>query len=182
MYCTESGCEASSHFSYGKWTQKKNMIKLMPADPSATNFINKVERENTNSKEITVIVFDREGNNITDKVSIVQYVKNKGRYILDLDSSKTKRTDFIRGNSTIVLSSLRALFRQKFEINTDSSNLYKIYLTIPAGWNFHNNSDWDNSGTITLIKKTDRLVSTTADHFDDKGNLIPTEYIRQLSK
>jgi hypothetical protein len=31
-YCSESGCETSSHFSFGKWRMRKDTILFMPAD------------------------------------------------------------------------------------------------------------------------------------------------------
>jgi hypothetical protein len=180
-YCSESGCEASSYFSFGKWKQKNNVITLIPADPAKYNFIEKVESKTTNDNKLTVIVLDKAGNNITNKVLVGQYVEGKGMYPLSLDTSKAKRTDFKRNNSTIILTSLQRLFKQKIEIRTDSSNFYKIYLTIPEQWNFHENSVWESNGTFSLTKKNDRLFTIVPDHFDDKGNLVPSEYIRQVA-
>lgn len=178
-YCSESGCEASSHFSFGKWEQKKNIIKLTPVNPATFNVILKVEAEKTNDKNLTVSIFDRDGNNITSRINIGQAVEGKGIYGLSLDSSETKRTDFKRNNSRIVLTRLQRVFKQKLEIKVDSSNSYKIYLNVSAYWNFHNNSDWANDGEFSLIRTKDKLTSVVPVRFDDKGNLVPEEYILQ---
>ncbi len=178
-YCSESGCEASSHFSFGKWTQKKNTIKFIPVDPAKYKFISKVETSKTNDKKITVFIYDNRGNNITNRITVGQYVKNVGVYNMDLDSSQTKRTDLKRINGTIILKSLQRIFKQKIEINIDSSNIYKIYLNVSGQWNFHPNSEWNETSVFGLIKYKDKLISTRPDQIDEKGNLKPTEFIRQ---
>jgi hypothetical protein len=178
-YCSESGCEASSHFSFGKWTQKKNIIKFIPVDPNKYKFISKVDSSKTNDKNLTVIIYDNQGNNITSRITVGQYVKNAGVYNMDLDSSQTKRTGLKRTNSTIVLKSLQRMSKQKIEINIDSSNVYKIYLNISEQWNFHLNSDWDGTFIFSLIKNKNKLISPIPDQIDSKGNFKPSEYIRQ---
>ena len=178
-YCSESGSEASSHFSFGKWTQKSNIIKFTPVDPSKYILISRVETSKTTDKNITVIIYDNQGNNITKAISVGQYVKNIGVYNMDLDTSQTKKTDLKRTNGIIVLKSLQKLFKQKIEVTIDSSNVYKIYLNISGQWNLHTNSDWDETSIFSLIKSKDRLISTRPDQIDDKGNLKPTEFIRQ---
>ena len=178
-YCSERGCEASSHFAFGKWTQKNNLIKLIPADPTRYGLISKIERQKTNDNKLVVVILDKDGNNITNEVYVGQYVAGKGLYPLVIDSLKTSRTDLIRENSTLLLTSLQRLFKQKIEITRDSSNYFKIYLTISRYWNFSGNSDWDNDTEFSLIKKNDRLVTTKPTHFGDKGSPVPSEYVLQ---
>lgn len=179
-YCTEWGCEASSYFSFGKWTQKKDIISFIPADPANYSFVTKIESEKTVDKKLTVVFFDKDEINITEKIKAGQYDQGKGfQYSLDLDSSKTKRTDYIRPNSLIRLVTIQQSFNKNIEIRRDSLNLFKIHLNISGQWNFHSNSTWGDTGTFSLIKKNDRLLSLHPDHLDDKGKLVPTEFIRQ---
>lgn len=180
-YCTEHGCEASSFFSFGKWTQKQNTLKFIPADPTTFKPISKVETSTTNDSLLTVEVYDKKGNNITWQVTVIQHLKDNHRISMALDSAEKKRTCLKEANSTIVLGSLQKILKQKIQINTGHATLVKIYLNIPEKWNFHLNSRWDNDlYPFTLIKSKNKLTSTNPDQYDSKsGRFIPSEYIKQ---
>jgi len=178
-YCTEWGCEASSHFSFGTWTRKKNIIDFVPADSHKYNFISRVAASSGSENRLSVSFFDRQGVNITKWISAGQQATNGKLYSLDLDSTQTKRQDLIRPGGIIVLTSFQRLFNRQLEINTDSSTVFNIYLNISAKWNFHSNSVWDAASPFSLIVKDDKLISTRPDTFGDDGKITPKEYKRQ---
>jgi hypothetical protein len=178
-YCSESGCESSSHFSFGKWRMKKDTILFMPADLKEYKVIARVKTAKTSDKKITVILYDNQGVNITERIAATQYIKNLGFYAMDLDSSKTRRSDARRANGSIVLKALQRVFQQKIEIPIDSSSLYEVYLNLSNEWNFHSNSDWMDMSATRLLKRKDKLVSVRPDQIDEKGVLKPSEFIKQ---
>lgn len=177
-YCSESGCEASSRFSFGKWGQKKNIITFTPANTSIFNFIQKVEREPANGKYVSVSLFDKKGNNITSKIVVGQYVEGKGMYSMELDSTYTKRIGLKHDNALLVLTTLQRFTKQKLAIDMDSSGVYKIYLNISGDWNFNKNSTWEGSQTFSLIRNDNYLISKEPDRIDD-SKLVYSKYIRQ---
>jgi hypothetical protein len=179
-YCSESGCEASSHFSFGKWKMKKDTILFMPVVPSEYKVISSVKTSRTDDKRITVIIYDNQGVNITKRIKTTQFVKKVGFYSMDLDSSQTRRSDARRVNGSIVLNTLQRIFRQDIDMPTDSSNVYEIYLNISYQWNFHGNSDWLETGGLRLIRSKEKLVSVRPDQFDEKGLLKPSVFIKQV--
>jgi hypothetical protein len=178
-YCSESGCESSSHFSFGKWGMRKDTILFLPADLKEYKVIARVKTTKTSDKKITVILYDNEGVNITERIAATQYIKNLGFYAMDLDSSKTRRSDARRANGSIVLKALQRVFQQKIEIPIDSSSLYEVYLNFSNEWNFHGNSDWMDMSATRLLKRKAKLVSVRPDQIDDKGVLKPSEFIKQ---
>jgi len=177
----EWGCEGSSHFSQGRWTQSKETLSFTPAKPASMNFIDKVEREKTNDKKITVMVFDKAGKNITRGIKIGQYLSGKGMYLFELDSAGNSKSEWQRGEAKIILISLSRALGKRIEIGSDGSSLYKFYLNIPADWNLQINSEWDDRGVFTLTKKQEQLYSAP-DHFDEKGKLVPTVYSLTLDQ
>jgi hypothetical protein len=177
-YCSESGCEASSHFSFGKWSQKKNIITFTLANTSTFNFIQKVEREPANGKYTSVSLFDKKGNNITSKIVIGQYVEGKGMYSMELDSTYTKRTGLKHVNALLVITTLQRFTKQKLAIDMDSSGVYKIYLNVSGDWNFNKNSTWEGNQTFSLARKDNYLISKEPDRIED-GKLVNSKYVMQ---
>ena len=157
----------------------KDTILFMPADLKEYKVIANVKTTKTSDKNITVILYDKQGINITERILATQYIKNLGFYDMDLDSSHTRRSDARRANGSIVLKALQRVFKQKIEIPVDSSTLYEVYLNLSAEWNFHGNSDWMDMSATRLLKRKDKLVSVRPDQIDEKGVLKPTEFIKQ---
>lgn len=133
-YNYERGCEASSHFSFGKWTHKKDTIWFNETDKKIFRVIKNYSSKKVDNKNLSVKIFDINGQNITDKLSVGQFVNGKGTYNLDLDSRKTLRMDFKRDSGIIVIKSLQKLLEQRIEIQTDNSNYYEITLNISKDW------------------------------------------------
>lgn len=180
-YCSESGCEASSHFSFGKWRTRKDTIIFMPVIPADYKVISKVKTSRTDDKRITVVIYDNQGVNITKRIKTTQFVKKVGFYSMDLDSSQTRRSDARRVDGSIVLNTLQRIFRQDINIATDSSNVYEIYLNLSSQWNFQSNSDWLETNGLRLIRSKDKLVSVKPDQFDANGHLKTSVFIKQVN-
>jgi hypothetical protein len=179
-YNCERGCEASSHFSFGSWTQKKDTILFKEANSKKFKVIKDYTSKKTDNKNLSVKIFDNKGQNITDRISVGQYVKGKGTYNLDLDSTKTTRFDFKRDSGIIIIKSLQNLLGQRIEIQTDDSNYYEITLNVSKDWIYHSNSDWGGNGDFKLLKTKQGLSSLRPDSVDEKGNFIKTVFKQQL--
>ncbi|MBN9295704.1 MAG: hypothetical protein J0I41_01780 [Filimonas sp.] len=176
-YCNESGCEASSRFSFGKWRQVKNNIQFTPSNPRTYNFISKVEKNRSDVDSIKVVICDRDGNNISDKVTLGLYVKDVGLFAMRWKEAEQEWSGIKRSNSVIQLLSFMYLFKQTIEIPmSDSANVYKVYLNF-SHWNFRNQSTWSNVNVFSLVKKKSKLVSPYPDVINKRGNLIPREYV-----
>jgi len=178
-YCIEGGCENHSSFSFGKWTQKNNTITFQPEQRETYKIISRVETSSGNDSKLTVIIYDNKGNNISSRVIAGQFKKNVGFYKMELDSTDTRYTDIRRQNTTITLKTLERLFKQRVEVITDSSNIYKIYLNIPGDWNFHYNSIWDNSPAFSVIKSKNKLTTVLPNGIEGDENSEKTTYIKQ---
>lgn len=179
-YCYESGCEASSHFSTGKWKMRKDTLLFFPVQPAGYRVIDTVVASRTADKKITVSLFDRAGINITSRVVTMHYVKDIGFYDMQIDSAQQQRSDVRRRNDAIVLRPLQRLFQQRLVIPIDSMhNHYEIRLNLSAQWLFQPASDWTDISGMKLLKRKEQLVSTRPDQIDDKGILRPTIFERR---
>lgn len=179
-YCYESGCEASSHFSTGKWKMRKDTLLFFPIQPAGYRVIDTVIASRTTDKKITVSIVDRTGINITGRVVAMHYVKDIGFYDMPPDSAQLQRSDVRRRNGAIVLRPLQRLFQQRLLIPVDSvHNHYEIRLHLSAQWNFQPASDWTDISGLKLLKRKEQLVSIRPDQFDEKGELRPTVFVRR---
>ncbi len=178
-YNCERGCEATSHFSFGNWAQKKDTIFFSETNHKKFKVIKGYNSKRVDSKNIAIKIFDIKGQNITDRISVGQYIRGKGTYNLDLDSTKTTRFDFKRDSAIIIIKSLQKLLEQRIEIQTDSSNYYEITLNISKDWIYHSNSDWGGNGDFKLLKTKQALTSLRPDSINDDGKLVKMIFIRQ---
>jgi len=177
-YCLERDCEGDSHLSIGHWEQIKDTIKFRPLNNKSFQPIQNIAMSKTSNKYIEVIVLDRNGINVTDKISVGQLVKGKGIYMMKSDSLKKIRTDFKRDSSKIVLKSLEKIFQQKLEVTSDTANSFIISLNISCDCFWSTHSDWGGYGDFTLVKAENKLIAVQANHLDF-GNAIGTEYIKE---
>lgn len=176
-YCNESGCEASSRFSFGKWQQVKDNIQFIPSDPSIYNFISKVEKSKSDVDSIKFIICDRNGNNISDRVTLGLYVKDVGVFDMKHNEVALEWAGIKRENSSIQLLSFMYLFKQTIEIPvSDSVNVYKVYLNF-NDWNFQKQSTWTKMSGFSLLKKKGKLVSPQPDTIGKDGDPVPSEYV-----
>jgi hypothetical protein len=178
-YCYESGCEASSHFSTGKWKMRKDTLLFFPVQPAGFRVIDTVVASRTADKKITVSLFDRAGINITSRVVTMHYVKDIGFYDMQIDSAQQQRSDVRRRNDAIVLRPLQRLFQQRLVIPIDSMhNHYEIRLNLSAQWLFQPASDWMDISGMKLLKRKEQLVAIRPDQIDEKNVLKPTVFER----
>jgi hypothetical protein len=179
-YCFERGCEASSHFSLGKWKIRKDTLLFYPVQPAGYRVIDTVIARRTNDKKIIVSLFDRSRINITGRVLAMHYVKNIGFYDMPTDSTNQFRSDVRRRDGAIVLKPLQRLFQQRLLVPVDSiNNQYEIRLNLSAEWLFQPASDWTDISGFKLLKRKDQLVSPRPDQPDDKGVLRPTVFVKR---
>ena len=176
-YCYESGCEASSHFSTGKWKMRKDTVLFFPVQPAGYRVIDTVVASRTADKKITVSLLDRAGMNITSRVVAMHYVKNIGFYDMPTDSAQLQRSDVRRRDDAIVLRPLQRLFQQRLVIPIDSlHNHYEIRLNLSALWLFQPASDWMDISGMKFLKRKEQLVAIRPDQIDEKGVLKPTVF------
>lgn len=179
-YCFERGCEASSHFSFGKWKQRKDTLLFFPVQPAGYRVIDTVIASRTNDKKISVSLFDRSGINITGRVLAMHYVKNIGFYDMPADSAKQVRTEVRRRDGAIVLKPLQRLFQQRLLVPVDSiNNHYEIRLNLAAEWLFQPVSDWTDISGLKLLKRKEQLISLFPDQMDDKGIMKPSVFVKR---
>ncbi|MCF6404636.1 hypothetical protein L3C95_17195 [Chitinophaga filiformis] len=177
VYNVEGGCEGSSHCSIGTWTMKKDTIRFRQID-STFKVINKVVSTNSGKQSVTVKLFDAKGNNVTSRYVVGQYVKGKGTYTMDLDSTQTKRTDFRRVGGVIALTSLERLLGRAIEIPIDNADTYEIHLNAFTDWILYKNSSWYDLGNFDLINTPNGLVSVRLEP-DDNFNLVKKIYKKE---
>ena len=59
-YKYESGCEASSHVSFGTWIQNKDTIEFKQIDTKEFKVLNILPSTTTNSKILSVKIYDQD--------------------------------------------------------------------------------------------------------------------------
>lgn len=163
IYNYESHCERSSFFSMGYWKRNKDSIHFRQLD-SSFKIINKIVTANTGKKMITVRLFDLGGNNITAKYRAAQWVRGKGSYTMDLDSSRTFRTDIRRDSGFIILASIENKLGIKNNIPVvPDADTYDIYLNDLSilDWVYFKNSYWLARGDFSMLIDNDGLITTT---------------------
>ena len=170
IYNKESGCEASSRFSFGHWQRVGDTLKFTPMDRAHYPLIKHIASRQKPDSFVTVRIFDRNGKNITSRVIAArQSDPGTGSFAMPLDGKRLSRRDRRQPGSVIILRPLQALFRQKIELHTDTANYFEVTLNITADWSFQTNSVWHEDGTFELIKTKQGLVSTIANVVTDKG-------------
>jgi len=175
-YNYESGCEASSNVSFGTWSQKKDTIKFTPIDTKEFKVLKIIPLTIQDSKLLSVKVFDQTGKNITEKIVLKQYVQRKGYFNLDLDSTKTKRTDFFRDSGIIIISSLERLNNGTLGVQVDSFTNFEITLNIPNDLIYNISPNWIEMTSFELLKTKDSLLSVETCPSDGGAKPFKIEY------
>lgn len=158
-YTYETDCETSSHFSFGKWMKKKDTIKFEPVNPKTFSVIQSVEANKIAGDSIWLTILDKDGANMTSKISAGLEVNGMGSYLFSSDNSGLKKFVYKRKGGKIMFRTLNKLFGQKLELPTDAANNFIVTLTISSEWITSTHADWNASGTISLIKKKDMLIN-----------------------
>ncbi|MEO5943477.1 MAG: hypothetical protein ABIP30_08665 [Ferruginibacter sp.] len=178
-YKYESGCEASSHVSFGTWIQKKDTIKFKQIDTRDFKVLNISPSTTTNSEILSVKIFDQNKRNITEKIKVKQYVQGKGTYTMGLDSSGTIRTDFLRDSGIIIIQSLEKLMNGALDIKVDSFTNFEITLNVPNSLIYSIGSNFTNVGDFELLKTKDALLSVETYTADGNAKPFKIKYEQQ---
>lgn len=157
-YVYQSGCEAAPRLSFGKWMIKNDTIKLQPVDPKTYGVIKNVSATTIPGDSVWVTILDKEGINITSKISIGLEVAGRGSYMFGSDSTGAKKFVYKRSGGNLVLRTLNKLFAQKFEWATDTANHFIITLNLSAGWITSTHAAWGSPGGLSLLKKGPTLT------------------------
>ena len=178
-YKYESGCEASSHVSFGTWIQQKDTIKFKQIDTREFKVLNILPSITTDSKILSVKIFDQDKKNITERIKVKQYVQGKGTYTMGLDSSKTIRTDFLRDSGIIIIESLEKLMNGALGVQVDSFTNFEITLNVPNSLIYNIGSNFTNVGDFNLLKTKDALLSVETYPADGNAKPFKIKYERQ---
>ncbi len=139
-YRHESGCESSSYISYGKWTVKNDTVNFKPLNNRTFKVIDSIIAMQTPKDSISVTILDKNGINITNKISIGLHVPGIGIYLFEPDKTDTKKVVYKRSTGKIYLWTLSRIFQQDFEIPTDTANNFIIKLNFSTEWIYNSNS------------------------------------------
>lgn len=157
-YIYEISCETITNVSFGKWLKKRDTVKLMPVNPKTFSIIKSVEANKIPDDSVWLTILDKDGVNMTHKISVGLEVNGVGSYLFSSDSSGLKKFVYKRSGGKIVFRSLNKLFGQKLELPTDTANNFVVTLNISSDWITSTHSDWNATGKISLIKKDDVLI------------------------
>jgi hypothetical protein len=158
-YVFEQECEASSHLSFGKWTKKKDTIKLQPVNPQTYKVIKEVAATTVPGDYIWLTILDKNGVNMSSQISTGLEIAGRGSYLFSMDSSGTKKFVYRRNGGRIVFRTLNKLFGQRLELSTDSANSFIVTLNLSSDWINSTHADWGDIHPIMLIKKGNDLIT-----------------------
>lgn len=156
----ENSCQGSSRISFGKWMHKKDTVKLEPVNPKLFTVIKSIEATTVTGDSIWITILDKDGINMTAKISTGLEVAGRGSYLFSMDSSSSKKFVYKRSGSKIVFRTLNKLFGQHLEIPVDTANHFVITLNISSDWINSTHSDWGETSMVSFLKKGDRLITT----------------------
>lgn len=179
-YVYGSGCENSSYLSFGTWTQTKDTVKLVQFDTKDFKIVKILPSTTERSNRLAVKVFNQHGENITNKLRLVQYVQGKGEYPMLLDSSNQAKTDFLRDSGIIIIKALERLPKTDFGIVVGNYNNYEITINIPNDSVYKIGSNWINTGDFELLKTKEALLSTTIYPADGGAKPFRIVYKKQM--
>jgi hypothetical protein len=158
-YSYKYACEASSRLSFGKWTKKKDTIKLQAIDPTTYTVIKNVTATTVPGDSIWLTILDKEGRNMTQQISTGLEVTGRGSYMFGLDGSGAKKFVYRRNGGRIVFRTLNKLFGQRLELPTDTANNFVVILNLDSEWISSTHADWDSIHPTILVKKAEALLT-----------------------
>ncbi len=157
-YVYEYGCEAAPHLSFGTWTKKKDTIKFTPVNPASFAVIKDIKATTVAGDSIWLLLLDKDGVNMTAKISAGLDVSGRGAYMMSNDSSGTTKFVYKRSGGKLVLRTLGKLFGRRIELATDTANNFVITLNLSASWITSTHADWGGTGAFSLLKKENALL------------------------
>lgn len=157
-YVYQNNCKVFSSLSFGKWFKEKKSVMLRPVNPKSYTVIQSVKANTIPGDSIWLTVLDKQGINMTSKISTGLEVKGVGSYMFNDDSTGLKKFVYKRKEGRMVFRTLNKLFGQRLELATDTANNFIVTLNILSEWITGTHSDWNATGTIFLIQKGESLI------------------------
>lgn len=158
-YAYTFGCETAPRLSFGTWTKKGDTIKFTPVYPATFAVTKGVKATTVAGDSIWLVLFDKDGVNMTAKTSAGLDVSGRGSYMMSNDSSGTGKFVYKRGGGKLVLRTLSKLFGRRIEFAADTANHFVITLNLSASWINNTHAEWGGSGPFFLLKKGNALYS-----------------------
>jgi hypothetical protein len=178
-YKYESGCESSSNISFGTWTQNKDTIKFKQIETKDFKILDIIPTKIENSKVVSVRIFDQNRKNITQKISVKQYVQGKGNYSMTLDSSRTVKTDLLRDSGIIMIEPLEKIFIGSMGVKVDAFSNFDVIINIPSSEIYKIGANFTNIGDFQLLKRKNELLSVETYIADNTQKAFRIKYQTQ---
>lgn len=160
-YAYQTACETSPQLSFGKWIKAKDVIKLEPVNPKTYTVIKSVAANAVPGDSVWLAVLDKDGVNVSARLSVGLEVSGRGSYLFGNDASGTKKFVYKRSGGKIVFRTLNKLFGQRLELPTDTANNFVVTLNLSADWLNSTHPEWRNPPSLLLLKKGDDLSAAT---------------------
>lgn len=144
--------------SFGRFTSKKDTLKLQPLDNLHYPVVANMTATKIESGQISVTIWDKNGVNITDKISIALFVSGRGSYMFESDSARTAKSVYKRDKGVMVIRTLNRVFGQAFEFATDTANRFEFHLNIPSEWITNKRVEWAGPSPLKLLKRKEQLI------------------------
>ena len=161
VFVYQSGCESAPELSFGKWTKSKETIKLEPVSPQSYAVIKSVTANTVPGDSIWLAVVDKDGTNLTAKISVGLEITGRGSYLFGNDASGTKKFVFKRSGGKIVFRTLNKLFGQRLELPTDTANNFLVTLNLSSEWINSSHATWNSATPLLFLKKGETLQSVS---------------------
>lgn len=164
-YAYETGCEETSHISYGKWWLKKDTVYFKPLDNKTYKLIDTVIASRVADDSICVTILDKNFDSITNKVKmdLADFLNSNDDKFDRNPVSQTERMHPL--TDSIILYSLERIFEQSFRFPVYDNNNFIIKLSIPGEWIMHHDSDWGGNGPFQLLKDKNNFLVTFTPQF-----------------
>jgi len=160
-YAYQIGCEASAQLSFGKWMKEKEIIRFTPVNPKTFAVVKSIEATTVPGDSIWLTVLDKDGVNMSAKISVGLELSGRGSYLFSNDASGTKKFVYKRSGGKIVFRTLNKLFSQRIELPTDTANNFVVTLNLSADWMASTHPEW-NYTSLPLLQKKDGVLITLA--------------------
>ncbi|WP_276134851.1 hypothetical protein [Polluticoccus soli] len=168
-YAYESGCEETSHISFGKWRLSNDTVYFTPFNNKTFKLIDTVITSDKGDDSVSVVVFDKYNVNVTHKIDLQNLLLGDPRLLDDRFSDTSYVTQqFPQDADSIVLFSLERIFEQNFRYVVGNNKKFIVKLNIPSEWLMHPTSDWNIISDFGAIKRADGNLETFTPNFWEK--------------
>lgn len=161
-YIRESGCEASSRFTWGTFTRKKDTLHFTSQDIRKIPVIREVIATRVPGDSVSFTVLDKNGINVTGVIQAALWLPKIGVVYpfsrFTTENAQVKKMKKIEG-SFLTLTTLNFMFGRNFDYPADSTNHFVIKLHIPEEQLFR--SRWNSAPEeFSMVLRGDTLRET----------------------